>query len=117
MPPANTIQKLLIVFNKILHDASFPIMWRKYDIVLLSKSNKKDFRPIALSSCVLKLLEKLIEIRLERLVELDNLFPGHQYGFQKGRSCDDCIALLLLNLYKGFIHHDPVKVLLLDPSS
>jgi len=88
-------------------------MWSKYDIILLPKP-KNDFRSIALSSCILKLFEELIKARLERFVELDFLLPGHQYGFQKGRSCDDYITLLLLEIYKGFMNHDSVEVLLLD---
>jgi len=46
---------------------------------LLLKPNK-NFRSIALSSCVLKLLEKLIKARLEKLIELDCLLSCHQYG-------------------------------------
>jgi len=45
------------------------------DIILLLKSDKTDFRSIALSSCVLKLLEKLIKSRLDKFVELDLLLP------------------------------------------
>jgi len=67
-----------------------------------------------LSSCVLKLFKKLIKSRLERFIELDMLLPGTQYGFRKGRSCDDCIALLLLEIHKEFINHNPVRVLFLD---
>jgi len=106
------IEKLTIIFNKIFHKASFPVMWSNYDIVLLLKLNKKDFRPIALSFCVLKLLEKLIKARLERFVELDLLFLSDQCGFRKGRSCDDCISLLLLEIHRSFLNHDPVGVLL-----
>jgi len=48
-------------------------------------------------------------------VELDLLLSCLQYGFRKGRSCDDCIALLLLKIYKGFItHNHPMGVLFLD---
>jgi len=72
-----------------------------------------DFRPIALSSCVLKLLEKLIKSRLDRVVELDLLLPS-QFGFCKGRSCDDCFALLMLEVYRGFINHNPMGALFLD---
>jgi len=62
----------------------------------------------------LSYLRNLLKTKLERFVELDFLLPGHQYGFRKGRSCDDCITLLLLEIYKGFINHDLVGVLLLD---
>jgi len=57
-------------------------MWRNYDIILLPKPNKLDFRSIALSSCILKILEKLIKSRLERLMELDLLLPC-SHGFRK----------------------------------
>jgi len=82
--------------------------------MLLPKPNKIDFRSIALSSCILKMLEKLIKSRLERLVELDLLLPCTQYSFRKGKLCDDCITLLLLEIYKGFISHNLVGILFLD---
>jgi len=105
---------LLKIFNNILKEASFPQMWRNYDIVLISKPSKVDFRPIALSSCILKILEKLIKSRFERFIELDLILPISQYGFRKGRTCDDCKTLLLLEIYRGFITHNPVGVLFLD---
>jgi len=81
---------------------------------LFPKSNKRDFRPIVLSSCVLKLLDKLIKSRLNRFVELDLLLPPSQFGFRKGTSCDDCLSILILEAYRGFINHDPVGALFLD---
>jgi len=109
--PSIAIQKLLFIFNRMLLENSFPDDWREYDVVLI---NKNDFRPIALSSCVLKLFEKLIKSRLERFIELDMLLPGTQYDFRKGKSYDDCIALLVLEIHKEYINYDPVEVLFLD---
>jgi len=50
-------------------------MWKNYIIILLQKPNKTDFRSIALASCVLKILERLVKRRLERFVKLDYLLP------------------------------------------
>jgi len=83
-------------------------------IILLPKPNKVEYRPIALSSCILKLLEKLIKVKLDRFVELDLLPPSFQFGFRKGRSCDDCFSILMLEVHKGFINRDPVDALFLD---
>jgi len=47
--PSIAIQKLLYIFNKIIKEASFPCMWQNYDLILLPKPNKSDFRPIVLS--------------------------------------------------------------------
>jgi len=60
------------------------------------------------------MLEKFIKSRFERFVGLDMLLPGSQYGFWKGRSCDDCITLLLMEIYKGYISHNPVRAFFLD---
>jgi len=112
--PTIAVQRLLEIFNKILYEKSFPEVWRVYDIVLLPKPGREDYRPIALSSCILKLLEKLIKIRLDRFVELDLLLPSSQFGFRKGKSCDDCLSILMLEIYRGFTNHEPVGALFLD---
>jgi len=96
--PTIIVQKLLIIFNRILSESTFPEKWREFDIILLPKPNKLKFRFITLSSCVLKLLEKLIKSGLEKFVELDLLLPPSQFGFRKSKSCDDCISLMLLEV-------------------
>jgi len=112
--PTIAVQRLHDIFNKILKDNTFPKMWREYDIILLPKLNKVEFRPIALSSYILKLLEKLIKARLNRFVELDLLLPPSQFGFLKGKSCDDCLSILMLEVHKDFINRDTVSALFLD---
>jgi len=59
-------------------------------------------------------LRDLLNLDWIGLWKLDLLLPGSQYGFRKGRSCNDCIALLLLEIYKGFLNRNPVGVLFLD---
>lgn len=92
-------------------------MWSQCDIVLIPKAYKKDFRPIILASCVLKLLEKLIKPRLERYVEMDYLLRNSQYGFRKERSCNDCLAVINLNVYKAFSGRSYVGGLFVDIKS
>jgi len=43
-------------------------------------------------------LERIIKRKLERYTELDYLILEIQYGFKKGKSCDDCIAILNLEI-------------------
>jgi len=38
-----------------------------------------------------------------RKIELDCLLPDIQFGFKKGKSCEDCLALINLKIYKAFI--------------
>jgi len=67
-----------------------------------------------LASCVLKLLERIIKRRLERYIELDNLIPDTQFGFRKGKSYNDCLALINLEINKLFISRQKVGTLFLD---
>ncbi|XP_012535108.3 uncharacterized protein LOC105835961 isoform X1 [Monomorium pharaonis] len=92
--PLSAIESLLNIFNKIVQDGSYPADWRNIDVMLIPKPNKIDFRPISLSSCTLKIFEKLILKRIERLVEINNILPRSQFGFWKRKLCEDCISLL-----------------------
>jgi len=78
---------------------------------------KEDFRPISLASCVLKILERLVKRRFERFVEMDYLIPDSQFGFRKGRSCENCLAILNLEIYNSFIKGEYVGAIFLDIKS
>ena len=65
---------LLDIYNESFLHAECPQIWRMAIIVPLLKSGKspkeiKSFRPISLTSCVLKLLERLVAERMYYLVE------------------------------------------------
>jgi len=73
--PDEGLAKLLKIFEDILAGKYFLNIWKKYIIILLQKPLKRDYRPIALASCVLKILERIIKRRLERFIKLNNLIP------------------------------------------
>jgi hypothetical protein len=100
--PYKSLVMLTKCFNKILEDGSFPNQWRDFTVTLINKPNNKGYRPISLASCILKLMEKLVKTRLEKFVELDCVLPKCQYGFRRGRSCDSCLALLNMEIYRSF---------------
>ena len=71
-----------------------PRIWRVSTIILLLKAGKSSckvasFRPISLTSCVVKLLEPILADCLYYVVETNNLFTRFQAGFHEGRSCED----------------------------
>jgi len=86
----------------------------KIILLLIQKPSKRDFRPIALAFCVLKILERIVKRRLERFFELDYLIPELQFGFRRGRSCDDCLSLINLEIHKSFISREKIGALFLD---
>jgi len=51
--------------------------------------------------------------RLERYIELDCLIPESQYGFRKSKSCEECVAILNLEIYNSFIRGEQVEAILL----
>ena len=68
------LDELLEIFNQSLSTASCPQVWRNAIIIPLLKAGKsaKDlasYRPISLTSCVVKLLERMIATRLYHLAE------------------------------------------------
>jgi len=108
---------LLNIFELVLKGKFYPKIWKKFTTILLLKPSKEDYRSISLASCVLKVLERLMKRRLERYTEMDCLIPESQYGFRKGKSCDECVAILNLKIYNSFIKGEYVGAILLDIKS
>lgn len=82
------------ILNQCLQWAVFPKKWKEGKLVLIYK-NKGDktkadsYRPLTMLSALGKLLEKCLMMQIDQLVE--NKISDSQYGFRKGRSCEDCI--------------------------
>ena len=53
-----------------------------------------NYRSIALTSCVCKLLEKMINNRLQQYMENNKLLTNVQCGFRKSRSTADYLIIL-----------------------
>ncbi|XP_063974369.1 uncharacterized protein LOC135161040 [Diachasmimorpha longicaudata] len=93
---------LLDIFNSLLNSGPFPDSWRKFLVFLLPKNTPDKFRPIALASCTLKHLEKLIANRLMWWLETEQVLPNNQFGFRKLRSCADNLSILSTEILTGF---------------
>lgn len=65
----------------------------------------KNFRPIGLSSCIVKTLETMIKSRLDWKIEKGNILSRYQTGFRKGKGMFDDIVYLTsfvqISLAKG----------------
>ena len=100
------LQTLLDIFNSSFHLADCPQIWKNAIIIPLLKSGKprelKSFRPISLTSCVVKLLERMLADRLIHLAEVNNCLNNYQAGFRRGRSCEDQILRMVQAIDDGF---------------
>lgn len=57
--------------------------WKKYRVTFIDKTGKESFRPIALSSCIGKILGRLINERLIWWAEKHNKIEYEQNGFRR----------------------------------
>ena len=101
------LQELLSIFNSSFSLAHCPRIWRVATIIPLLKAGKSpseaaSFRPISLTSCVVKLLERIIADRLYYIAEANNMFSRFQAGFCKGWSCEDQITQIVQAIEDGF---------------
>ena len=101
------LQELQSIFNSSFSLAYCPRIWRVATIIPLLKPGRSPsevgtFRPISLTSCVVKLLEHIIADRLYCIAETNNIFSRFQAGFRKGRSCEDQITQIVQAIKDGF---------------
>lgn len=90
---------LLNLFNKIWKEGELPQSWKHSIIIPIAKPNKDNsdpnsYRPISLTSCLCKLLEKLVNNRLIWYLETNTLLNNAQTGFRKSKSTLDQIMKL-----------------------
>ena len=85
------LDALLHIFNGIWTTGVFLESWRLTTIIPIPKPGKHhaeptNYRPIALSSCLCKTLERMINKRLVWYSESSNLITKFQSGFRAERS-------------------------------
>ena len=103
---------LLHAINQSWLTAAVPSAWRRATIIPIPKAGKNpklvsSYRPIALTSHVGKLVERMIAARLTHLAERDNLVPAEQVGFRRGRSAEDNLARLVQHVQDGWNRPKP----------
>ena len=95
---------LLSLFNKCLQNGHFPKIWNFANVCPIPKpdkihSNPKNYRPIAVSSCLGRIFEKILAKRLQQFCIEHKIFNNNQCGFQINRSTDDILSTFLNDAY------------------
>ena len=98
---------LLKIINRIWETRVLPKGWKIAIVLAIQKLNKdphytSSYRPIALTSCVCKLMEKMVNSRLGWHLEAHNLLSPVQFGFRKNRSTLDPLLRLSNQIQQGF---------------
>ena len=94
----NNLKALLSFYNYIFENG-FPHQWRESHIIPILKPMKPpreaaSYRPIALTNCMSKIMEKMINCRLQHFLEHQNYYSPHQSGFRATHSTTDAIIRL-----------------------
>ena len=96
-----TVAKNVVVrlFNKVWTEGKLPCVWKRAIVIPILKAGKdgraaESYRPIALTSALCKLMERLVANRLTWYLETHGLLCNVQSGFRRHRSTIDPIARL-----------------------
>ena len=99
---------ILLFINRIWFLQELPSQW-KHSIIIPSLKQGKDssdplsYRPIALTSNFVKIMEKMVNNRLRWYLEKNNLFNPNQSGFRKNRNTMEQIIRLDNDIQKAFL--------------
>lgn len=92
--PEGYKSELLKIFNYCFEKGTMMKDWKLNQTIFIDKPNKEKIRPITMSSCVSKIMERLINERLMWWSEKRGVIDNWQNGFRRGRSCLDNLAKL-----------------------
>ncbi|GBN07213.1 hypothetical protein AVEN_204121-1 [Araneus ventricosus] len=104
----NSLNSILTLFNRIWNEKTFPVSWREAVVVPIPKIgkdplNSSNYRPIALTSCLCKLLERMVNKRLAYILEKKNILSKFQSGFRYRRSSQDNVLQQETAIRDGFV--------------
>ena len=86
--PQKPLELLLETYNNIWTEKQFPKFWKQATIIPIPKPGKntsypENHCPIALTSCLCKTLERMVNHRLVWYLETNNLISNKQCGYKK----------------------------------
>lgn len=103
------LKPLLHIVNSIFIGGIYPSVLKKTNIVPIFKQGNRElttnYRPIALTSTLSKLVEKCIKLRLQSFIESNNLFSKNQFAFRTNACTENALCrvteAIVSNLDRG----------------
>ena len=113
------LEVLLLIYNRIWTEGIYPNLWRQAIVLPFHKPGKPkeevaSYRPIALTSCIGKLMEKIVNTRLMFYLESRDLLPKLQFGFRKMKSTTDALVRLSSDILTAFEQRNSVLCVFFD---
>ena len=104
---------LLMLYNKVISFGSFPKIWSDGIIVPLHKKDDKldtnNYRGIIISSCLGKLLLRIITKRIDGYMTTSGLWSINQCGFKSDHRTEDSL-FLIRSLFEKYVKNMKKKV-------
>ena len=99
--------KLLQIFNHSWEQGVLPQIWREAIMIPILKKGKtpkkaNSYRPISLTSCVVKTMERVVNERLKCYLEMEDILVPEQAGFRQFRSTEDQATYLSQEVEDAF---------------
>ena len=119
--PESTLYDILNLFNLSLTTSQIPNNWKKAQVTMIPKKSSptqdpSNYRPISLTSCLGKLLERIIYTRLYNHIERNFLLIQEQSGFRKHRRTADNLFFLIQKITESFNRKKKICCLFFDIS-
>ena len=116
--PIETLHILLDIINATLKSDTFPESWREALIISIPKPEKDHFnplnyRPIALTICICKTVERMVNERLVWYLEKNGLLAKQQCGYRAKSTVDHLIRLETF-IRDAFIQNQHLVVVFFD---
>ena len=111
-------EPLYMIWRKSLDQGDIPLLLKTANIVPIHKGGSRgetaNYRPVALTSHLIKMFEKIIRKYIVAYMEENNLFNPSQHGFRSGRSCLSQLIAHYDRISQNLEHGHNVDVVYLD---
>lgn len=101
------LQQILELYNQIWREGTVPESWRSATVIPIKKEGKNGldpthYRPISLTSCLCKLMERMVCRRLRWFLDKEGTITPNQFGFRKYHSTSDPMLMLEHDISQAF---------------
>ena len=120
--PFRSLDSLLRIFNQVWHTGILPDSWKEAIVIPIPKpgkdsTNPANYRPIALTSCICKTMERMVNDRLVWFLEKNKLIASVQSGFRKQRGTLDHLIRFETFIREAFIKKEHAVSVFFDLES
>lgn len=117
--PHKAVKFLQLLFNAVIRLKYIPSIWKVAEIIMIPKPGKppndvKSYRPISLLPIISKVLESIIQKRIQLYIDRFKVIPNHQFGFRKSHATIDQIHRITDVIEKAFERKEICSTVFLD---